>query len=166
MFHTVSHEYKGYTRGTPAIGSSVSSWVRPTHLQISPGTCLALLQQMLYSAIHFLWRTGCWLSKNCHMTLRVMLFQPRVPTFPLFAIYHSARMHTKSYNTCLSVCACASVTTFSATVHYAQENGQRAMPTGSVLHWLDFKTGDFYKSIYTAFKSYGVLYEIRVQYAN
>ena len=38
--------------------------------------------------------------------------------------------------------------------HYAQQGGQKAIPTGSVPHWLDFKNGDFRKS--TAFKSYGV----------
>ena len=38
--------------------------------------------------------------------------------------------------------------------HYAQQGGQKAIPTGSVPHWLDLKNGDFRKS--TAFKSYGV----------
>ena len=38
--------------------------------------------------------------------------------------------------------------------HYAQQGGEKAIPTGSVPHWLDFKKGDFRKS--TAFKSYGV----------
>ena len=38
--------------------------------------------------------------------------------------------------------------------HYVQQDGQKAIPTGSVPHWLDFKNGDFRKS--TAFKSYGV----------
>ena len=38
--------------------------------------------------------------------------------------------------------------------HYAQQGGQKAIPTGSVPHWVDFKNGDFRKS--TAFKSYCV----------
>ena len=38
--------------------------------------------------------------------------------------------------------------------HHMQQTGQKATPTGSTLHWLHFKTGDFRKS--TAFKSYGV----------
>ena len=38
--------------------------------------------------------------------------------------------------------------------HYAQQGGQKAIPTGSVPHWLDLKNGRFRKS--TAFKSYGV----------
>ena len=38
--------------------------------------------------------------------------------------------------------------------HYAQQGGQKAIPTGSVPHWLDFENGDFRKS--TAFISYGV----------
>ena len=56
-----------------------------------------------------------------------------------------------------------SVTTFSATI-YAQQGGQKAIPTGSVPHWLDFKKGDFRKS--TAFKSYGVKTKRTSQYAN
>ena len=38
--------------------------------------------------------------------------------------------------------------------HYAQQGGQKAIPTGPVPHWLDFKNSDFRKS--TAFKSYGL----------
>ena len=45
--------------------------------------------------------------------------------------------------------------------HYAQQGGQKAIPTGSVL---DFKNGDFRKS--TAFKSYGVKTTRTSQYAN
>ena len=48
--------------------------------------------------------------------------------------------------------------------HYAQQGGQKAIPTGSVPHWLDFKKGDFRKS--TAFKSYGVKTKRTSQYAN
>ena len=40
----------------------------------------------------------------------------------------------------------------------------KAIPTGSVPHWLDFKNGDFRKS--TAFKSYGVKTKRTSQYAN
>ena len=48
--------------------------------------------------------------------------------------------------------------------HYVQQGGQKAIPTGSVPHWLDFKKGDFRKS--TAFKSYGVKTKRTSQYAN
>ena len=48
--------------------------------------------------------------------------------------------------------------------HYAQQGGQKAIPTGSVPHWLDFKKSDFRKS--TAFKSYGVKTKRTSQYAN
>ena len=46
-------------------------------------------------------------------------------------------------------------TTFSATI-YTQQGGQKAIPTGSVPHWLDFENSDFRKS--TAFKSYANQY--------
>ena len=46
----------------------------------------------------------------------------------------------------------------------AQQGGQKAILTGSVPHWLDFKNGDFRKS--TAFKSYGVKTKRTSQYAN
>ena len=48
--------------------------------------------------------------------------------------------------------------------HYAQQGGQKTIPTGSVPHWLDFKNGDFRKS--TAFKSYGSKPKRTSQYAN
>ena len=48
--------------------------------------------------------------------------------------------------------------------HYAQQGSQKAIPTGSVPHWLDFKKGDFRKS--TVFKSYGVKTKRTSQYAN
>ena len=48
--------------------------------------------------------------------------------------------------------------------HYAQQGDQKAIPTGSVPHWLDFKNGDFRKT--TAFKSYGVKTKSTSQYAN
>ena len=38
--------------------------------------------------------------------------------------------------------------------HYIQQGGQKAIPTGSVPHWLDFKNGDLRTS--TVFKSYGM----------
>ena len=57
----------------------------------------------------------------------------------------------------LSVCL-----SFSATTR--NKGGQKAIPTGSVPHWLDFKNGDFRKS--TAFKSYGVKTKRTSQYAN
>ena len=37
---------------------------------------------------------------------------------------------------------------------YTQRDGQKAIPTGSVPHWLYFKNGDFGKN--AAFESYGV----------
>ena len=42
--------------------------------------------------------------------------------------------------------------------------GQKAIPTGSVPHWLDFKNGNLRTS--TAFKSYGVKTKRTSQYAN
>ena len=48
------------------------------------------------------------------------------------------------------VCVRLSVTIFSATTR----DNKKAMPKGSVLHWLDFKCGDFRKS--TVFERYGV----------
>ena len=48
--------------------------------------------------------------------------------------------------------------------HYAQQGGQKAIPTGLVPHWLDFKNGDLRTS--TAFKSYGVKTKRTSQYAN
>ena len=60
--------------------------------------------------------------------------------------------HARAARVCKSV--------FSATTR-AQQGGQKAIPTGSVPHWLDF---DFRKS--TAFKSYGVKTKRTSQYAN
>ena len=40
--------------------------------------------------------------------------------------------------------------------HYAQQGGQKVIPMGSVLHWLDFKNGDLCTTCSSAFKSYGV----------
>ena len=62
---------------------------------------------------------------------------------------------------CVCVCVCAYLHLFS---HYRQQGGQKAIPTGSVSHWLDFKNGDFRKS--TAFKSYGLKTKRTSQYAN
>ena len=72
-----------------------------------------------------------------------------------YLVCHSVRPFV-----CLSVClsVCPSVCR-----HYAQQGGQKAMPTGSVL----YHTGlilDFRKS--TAFKSYGVKTKRTSQYAN
>ena len=61
------------------------------------------------------------------------------------------------HSVCLSVC-------YHVFCHYVQQGGQKAIPTGSVPHWLDFKNGDFRKS--TAFKSYGVKTKRTSQYAN
>ena len=58
---------------------------------------------------------------------------------------------------CLSVC-------YHVFCHYVQQGGQKAIPTGSVPHWLDFQNGDFRKS--TAFKSYGLKTKRTSQYAN
>ena len=73
-------------------------------------------------------------------------------------------MRSEGYSTwsvipfvCLSVC-------YHVFCHYAQQGGQKAIPTGSIPHWLDFKNGDFRKS--TAFKSYGVKTKRTSQYAN
>ena len=58
---------------------------------------------------------------------------------------------------CLSIC-------YHVFCHYAQQGGQKAIPTGSVPHWLDFKNGNFHKS--TAFKSYVMKTKRTSQYAN
>ena len=47
---------------------------------------------------------------------------------------------------------------------YAQRDNKTAIPTGSSLHWLHFKKGDF--RITTAFKSYGMKSKSTSQYAN
>ena len=52
---------------------------------------------------------------------------------------------------CVCVCVCLSVTTFSPTSCIKMA---KKICTASLLHKLDFKTGDFRKS--TVFKSYGV----------
>ena len=67
---------------------------------------------------------------NAHAHLR---FRPRIVSSTQTAVIPSV---------------CLSVTTFSATI-YAQQGGQKAIPTGSVPHWFDFLNGDFRKS--TAF---------------
>ncbi|CAI8019656.1 Probable serine/threonine-protein kinase DDB_G0284251, partial [Geodia barretti] len=51
--------------------------------------------------------------------------------------------------TVVVLCVCLSVC-YHVFCHHAQQTGQKATPTGSALHWLHFKTGDFRKS--TAFK--------------
>ena len=48
---------------------------------------------------------------------------------------------------CLSVC-------YHVFSRYAQQDGQKAIPTGSVPHWLYFKNSFFGKN--AAFESYGV----------
>ena len=65
--------------------------------------------------------------------------------------------HSVRPSVCLSVC-------YHVFCHYAQQGGEKAIPTGSVPHWLDFKNSDFRKS--TAFKSYGVKTKRTSQYAN
>ena len=58
---------------------------------------------------------------------------------------------------CLSVC-------YHVFYNYAQQGGQKAIPMGSVPHWLDFRNGNFRKS--TTFKSYGGKTKQTSQYAN
>ena len=63
-------------------------------------------------------------------------------------------MRSESYCTwSVSVSVCLSVTTFSATKRNKTTN-DTIMFSSSVLHWLDFKFGEFRKS--TAFQSYGM----------
>ena len=84
-----------------------------------------------------------------------------------YTIYTVHYLYTYSYCTSLTLGAhaqrglqylvCHSVrlsVCYHVFCHYAQQGGQKAIPTGSVPHWLDFKNGDFRKS--TAFKSYGL----------
>ena len=80
------------------------------------------------------------------------LINPRRACAARVTVCHSVRP-----SVCLSVC-------YHVFCHYAQQGGQKAIPTGSVPHWLDFKNGDFRKS--TAFKSYGVKTKRTSQYAN
>ena len=69
------------------------------------------------------------------------------------------------YLVCKSVCPSVRRSVcYHVFCHYAQQGGQKAIPMGSVPHWLDFKNGDFRKS--TAFKSYGVKTKRTSQYAN
>ena len=59
-------------------------------------------------------------------------------------------MRSEGYSTwsvCQSVC-------YHVFCRYAQRDGQKAIPTGSVPHWLYYKNGDFGKN--AAFESYGV----------
>ena len=49
-------------------------------------------------------------------------------------------------------CLCPSVCLLATT--FLPQGGQEAVPTGSALHWLDFKCGDFREN--TALKGYGV----------
>ena len=65
-------------------------------------------------------------------------------------------MRSKGYSTWFVIpsvrpSVCLSVTTFS---RYAQQDGQNAIPTGSVPHWFYFKNGVFGKN--AEFESYGV----------
>ena len=84
-------------------------------------------------------------------------------TVPLFkeCFISSARMRSEGYSTWSSVRPSVCYHVF---CHYAQQGGQKAMPTGSVPHWLDFKNGDFRKS--TAFKSYGLKTKRTSQYSS
>ena len=56
-----------------------------------------------------------------------------------------------TWSVCLSVSLCVCYHVFR---HHMHQTGQKATPTGSALHLLDFKSGDFCKN--TAVKSYGV----------
>ena len=58
---------------------------------------------------------------------------------------------------CLSVC-------YHVFCNHAQRDNERAIPTGSSLHWVHFKKDDF--RITTAFKRYSVKSKLRSQYAN
>ena len=90
---------------------------------------------------------------SCTRALSSMI-NPRRACAARVTFCHSVRPSVR-----LSVSVC-----YHVFCHYAQQGGQRAIPTGSVPHWLDFKKGDFRKS--TAFKSYGVKTKRTSQYAN
>ena len=51
---------------------------------------------------------------------------------------------------CVCLCVCVSVCPHLFS-HYAQQGGQKAIPTGSLPHWLDFQVSDFREK-----KNYGV----------
>ena len=61
----------------------------------------------------------------------------------------SARMRSEGWivipSVRLSVCLCVCYHVF---YHHAQRDNKIAIPTGSFLHWLDFKNSDFRRSIY------------------
>ena len=84
-----------------------------------------------------------------------------MPSLTLGAHAQRGLRYLVCHSVCLSVCLSVCYHVF---CHYAQHGGQKAIPTGSVPHWLDFKKGDFCKS--TAFKSYGVKTKRTSQYAN
>ena len=71
----------------------------------------------------------------------------------------ATRVTELGLSVCVCVCACVCYYVFR---HYAQQDCQKATPTGSADHWLDFKMDNFRKS--TAFKTYGVKQEWKSQY--
>ena len=73
-------------------------------------------------------------------------------------------MRSEGYSTWFVIPSVRPSVCYHVFCHYAQQAGQKAIPAGSVPHWLDFKNGDFRKS--TAFKSYGVKTKSKSQYGN
>ena len=101
----------------------------------------------------FMYTCTCTCTRTCNVYMYIHVFNPRRAC--------AARVTVLVLSFCpsvrLSVC-------YHVFCHYVQQGGEKAIPTGSVPHWLDFKKGDFHKS--TAFKSYGVKTKRTSQYAN
>ena len=75
-------------------------------------------------------------------------------------------MRSEGYGTwfvseCVCVCVCVCVCPF--VCYHAQRDNETAIPTGSSLHLLHFKKGDF--RITTVFRSYGVKSKLTSQHA-
>ena len=93
-------------------------------------------------------------------TLWSAKYSLQVDTIAVTSLINPRHMRSEGYSTwsvILFVC-------YHVFCHYTQQDGQKAIPTGSVPHWLDFKNGDLHTS--TAFKSYGVKTKRTSQYAN
>ena len=89
------------------------------------------------------------------MALMKTSFKVRSPTYCVMPYEPSARMRSEGYSTwCLCVCLSVLCVCLLPRCRYAQRDGQKVIPTGSLPHWLYFKNGDFDTN--AAFESYGV----------
>ena len=116
---------------------------------------------LISSGGHTIHSQGSFFTTPCHTPIFLLQVLHGLLTLGAHAqrglqVCHSVRPSVRPF-VCLSVC-------YHVFCHYAQQDGQKAIPTGSVPHWLDFKNSDFRKS--TAFKSYGLKTKRTSQYAN